>query len=248
MADDDNQPAFDDADQLGNFLNDTKSFDKVRKSSIADARTAVEAFRNDGNGGAWPSLDKNTIADRLLELIGPESSDVADQPDSAGRLIQQGAMNLCGPAAFFQFVIKRDPVAFANFAGALYATGTASLGSLTVTPGDDIRNADYATFLERMGGSVCPQADWMVMGALRNATNAFWTGSFQGSPDESLAAGTRPGELADWLTQTGLYANVLDEANWMQSAGVPHATNLPTVAGTDVAALINANLIRAARN
>ncbi|MFL6617659.1 MAG: hypothetical protein ACJ8MH_03615, partial [Povalibacter sp.] len=95
---------------------------------------------------------------------------------------------------------------------------------------------------------ICPQADWMVLGALLNSTNAFWTGTFVGNPEQELAAGTRPDEITDWLNQTGLYAQVTNEANWMTSAGIPHATDLPTQEGADVAALINADLIRAARN
>jgi len=243
-----NQSAFDDADQLGTFLQDTKASDKLRKSTIADARAVVGAFRNSGDAGAWTSLDRTQVADRLLELIGPESSDQDGNSDEAGRAIRQGSMNLCGPAAFFQFVIKRDPVMFATYATDLFNTGQATLGSLSIAPGDDIKQADYAGFLPRMTSGICPQADWMVLGGLRNSTDAFWTGSFHGDPDQELAAGTRPAELADWLTQTGLYSSVKNEANWMQSAGVPHAVDLPTFEGADVAALINADLIHAARN
>ena len=42
------ESAFDDADQLGTFLQDSKASDKLRRSTIADARALVEEFRNRG--------------------------------------------------------------------------------------------------------------------------------------------------------------------------------------------------------
>lgn len=242
------EPAFDDADQLGAFLQDSKAFDKLRSSTIADARAVVTQFRERSESGAWPCLDRTEVADRLLELIGPEESDQAGNSDAAGRAIQQGSENLCGPAAFFQFVIKRHPLMFAQYAVDLFDNGQGSLGSLTITPSDDLRNANYADLVPAMTSGICPQGDWMVLSALRNSTNSFWTGTFVGDPDQELAAGTRPDEITDWLNQTGLYSSVTNEANWMTSAGIPHATDLPTQEGADVAALINADLIRAARN
>src|SRR6476646_8316570 len=77
--------AFDDADQLDAFMKDSKAFDKLRKSTIADARSIVDQFSAFEGDSAWPNLDRATVADRLLELIGPESSDNNDEADQAGR-------------------------------------------------------------------------------------------------------------------------------------------------------------------
>ena len=239
---------FDDVEQLGAELEDGKAFDKMRLSTIADARAIIDAFAVEDGGGAWASLDRSTVAERLLELVGPESSDEQGTRDEAARAMLQGALNLCGPAVFFQSIIKRDPVAFATYATSLFNTGSGDIGDLTVTPNSDIVETDYAELVPRMGSNVCPQADWMVLGALRNATNAFWTGSFQGTPEEVMAAGTRPEELAEWFEQTGLFKSVVDEANWMQCAGIPHATNLPLFNGTDIAVLIHSNLINLAKH
>ena len=134
----DSSSAFDDADQLGQLLRDAKASDKKRFSTIADARNLVEEFRGHTDAGAWPSLDRNVVADRLQELLGPANGDDATLPDVAGRALQQGSMNLCGPAALFLMVIKRDPLMFATYATQLFDTGTASLGSLQVAPGDGI--------------------------------------------------------------------------------------------------------------
>jgi hypothetical protein len=248
MADGTSDTAFDDADQLDKTIKDARSLDKLRNSKIANARSLIADFANDTSNGAWPNLDRSSVVNRLLDLIGPESSDAAGEPDEAGRAVQQGALNLCGPAAFFQFVIKRDPVMFAKYATSLFNTGKGDLGDLHVEPSSDIINTNYADLIPRMARAVCPQADWMVLGALRNSTNAFWTGSFKGTPDEVVAAGTRPSELADWMQKTGLYSSVSNEANWLETKGIPHATGLPEYDGVDVAALINADLIRAARN
>jgi hypothetical protein len=240
--------AFDDADQLGQYLQDTKGSDKKRMSTIAAARAVVQQFRGNTAAGAWPSLDRETVAMRLLELLGPDEASQSDAIDTAGAAIQQGAMNLCGPAAALHALIKRDPLSFANYATQLFDSGAGTIGAWQVVPDASIVNANYAAYLPSMGFAVCPQADWMILGALRNSTNAFLTGSFEGDPAQTLSAATTPAALTDWLTRTGIYATVRNEANWMQPAGIPHAQGLPLNEGVDVIPLINANLINYARN
>jgi hypothetical protein len=47
MSNGDNQPAFDDVDQLDAMLKDSKSLDKLRNSTIADARSIIDDFSNE---------------------------------------------------------------------------------------------------------------------------------------------------------------------------------------------------------
>jgi hypothetical protein len=223
---------FTDADQLGDYLNDTRGADTKMVSTRADAKLLVENFRARGGAGAWPSLDRDQVANRLIELI--------DDP----RKIQQGALNLCGPAAFTCMWNARDPVAFACYATDLFETGAGRIGSLTIQPSDSLRDADYGAMLARMqqAGGPTEQADWMTLGAIRNADDDFlWI--WQGNPDQLMAGLTRPDELVDWLNATGIYRTVRNEANWVQNRGVPHATNLLMSTGTDIALLVNANML-----
>ncbi len=229
--------AFDDADQLGQTLDDVKTSDTIGVSAAADACAIVATFANENTQSPyWPSLDRFTVAQRLSEIIiNP-------------RVVQQGALNLCGPAAFFSQWAKRDPVSFAHFATALFDNGWSSIGSLTVAPSQELRGQNYAEMLQGMGASISPQADWMILGGLRNSTDVFWQGTWSGDPNQMLSALTRPEELADWFTAAGIYSNVSCEGNWATLAGLPHALNLQQVPSVDIALLINANLMATSRN
>jgi len=224
---------FDDVDALGAFTTDTRAFDTRVVSDISDAVAVIDEFRNSSDTTPWVGLDRADIADRLEELVN----------DS--RLIQQGGLNLCGPAALICMWAGRDPLAFAEFATALFNTGTSSIGTLTIEPNSDLLSTDYTSVAAQANTR---GADWMVLGAIRNTTNVFWQGTWRGDPDQELAALTRPEELADWLTATGIYGTVRNEANWATSAGIPHATDLVLSEGRDVALLIHTNLFNAARH
>lgn len=228
--------SFDDVDQLDQQLADERSTDTRTVSSADDARTVVSNFKGRDGASPWSSLSRGDVADRLTDIVGNP------------RLIQQGALNLCGPAAFMCMWCGRDPVAFANFATALFENGSASIGSLQVTPSSALLNQDYNAMLPRMGAAVSPQADWMFMGALRNSTDVVWQGTWTGDPDSQLSALTRPEELTSWLQATGIYKSVDNQANWATLKGIPHATGLTFTEGTDIALLVHLNLIKAAEN
>lgn len=236
MADPSQSSAFDDADQLDALLSDAKARDTIAVSNASDSRDIISNFTAETSASPWTSLERSAVAQRLGAIV------------SDPRQIQQGALNLCGPAAFFSQWAKRDPVAFANFATQLYDTGTAKIGSLQVGPGQDLLQANYPDMVTRMGGSVSPAADWMILGALRNSTDVFWQGSWEGDPNQELAALTRPEELANWFSATGIYAKVDNRANWATAAGIPQALSLALRPGTDISLLIHANLMATSIN
>src|SRR5215469_10367490 len=219
---DPSQNAFDDADQLDALLSDAKASDTVAVSSASDARDAIGNFGAETAASPWTSLERSAVAQRLGAIV------------SDPRQVQQGALNLCGPAAFFSQWAKRDPVAFANFATQLYDNGSATIGSLQVSPGQDLLQANYNEMVPRMGGAVSPAADWMILGALRNSTDVFWQGSWEGDPSQELAALTRPEELASWFSAAGIYTKVDNQANWATAAGIPHALSLAVRPGVDI--------------
>jgi hypothetical protein len=150
-------------------------------------------------------------------------------------------MNLCGPAAFFQTALGRDPAAVVQFAADLFDGGSATLGSLAVSPGQDLLGADYAAMSQK--GDTSSQAEWMLLGALRNSTDVFWQGSWRGDPTQELAALTRPEELADWMSKSGIWSSVEDHGKWASNPGIPNALDLKPYEGTDIALLIHLNLI-----
>jgi len=231
MSDSSDTPAFDDLDQLDALLTDTRANDTLTVSDIDAARDVIAIFRDGEGSGSWIGLDRTEVADRLRDLI--------DNP----RLIRQGALNLCGPAALLLMWGSRDPLGFATFATALYENGSADLGSLTIAPKDTLLAQDYSTLSTGTYG-----ADWMLLGAIRNTDQPFWQSSWVGDPEQTLAGLTRPEELASWLRATGIYGHVSDEGNWASPAGIPHATGIAFREGRDVALLIHSNLLHAARS
>jgi hypothetical protein len=227
---------FDDVAQLDQQLSDERSTDTTTFSSVSDAQSAVSDFKGRSGASPWSTLNRAEVAGRL--------NDVVSNP----RLIQQGALNLCGPATFMCMWCGRDPVGFAKYATTLFENGSASIGSLQVAPSSALLSQDYGAMKTRMGADVSPQADWMFLGALRNSTDVFWQGTWTGDPSAKLSAMTRPEELTSWLQATGIYASVDNQANWATLKGIPHATGLSLTQGTDIALLVNMNLINAAEN
>jgi N-acetylmuramoyl-L-alanine amidase/GH25 family lysozyme M1 (1,4-beta-N-acetylmuramidase) len=197
----------------------------------ANAIATMNAFRAEtGDAAFTPS--RADVADRAIALIGDP------------KLVEQGSLNLCGPAAVHRIWIERDPEAFAAYLTALYNTGTGSFGSTEVSPGSDLRSQDYdgtAVPAMKAAGGVCPAADWVAMSSLRDVTNTFL--DFEGMPSEDVAAMTLPSEVASWLRATGLYGSVSDEGNWFLTKGVEHAEGLTPGPGVDVVMLINAHVL-----
>jgi hypothetical protein len=225
------EPYFTDEAQLDAAMNDSLAADTRVVSQTADAVSVINGFAGRTGASPWTSLGRAQVASRLIELV--------NNP----RLLKQGRLNLCGPAAFLVSWAKRDPVAFATWAAALFDDGFANIGSISVAPGSELLTSDYAAMVPAMGGDITQQADWMVMGALRNATNPFWQPEWRGNPDQEFAGLTRPEEVADWLRATGIYSSVSNEANWATTAGIPHATGLQPGYGKDVIMLLNTNAL-----
>ena len=148
-----------------------------------------------GEKDAWPNLDSAQVRTRLKELL-----------DSKGDKFDQGTLGLCSAAAFFHHVIQARPLEFYLFADALYRDGFARLGQLYVAPGRDVRNADFKA-LKKKFGAMPPQADWMLMSALRDSEN--WLLDFQGGENEDEAMETTAEELAGWYRKTGFYSKVI---------------------------------------
>lgn len=140
----------------------------------------------------WPKLDRQRVTDRLRVLAADADA------------FNQGKVGLCTAAAFFHHVIQRNAPKFTQFANALYGAGVGYLGELKVRAGFDLRHADYAALAARHP-PFPPEADWMLMSALRDSEN--WIFDFDGDPDdEDIETSAR--ELSEWYEETKLYSSV----------------------------------------
>ncbi|HKE18652.1 MAG TPA: papain-like cysteine protease family protein [Kofleriaceae bacterium] len=223
---------FEDTDQLDAYTRNPRAADTRAVSTVSDALGVIAGFRASSGGSAWRTLDRGEVAWRLEQLVQDH------------RLFQQGNLNLCGPASFFTCWTKRDPVAFARFATALYESGQAQIGSFNVAPSSSLTQQDYAAMRARMS-TITEQADWMVMGALRNNDDAIFV--WEGDPGQELAGITFPEEVERWMNATGLYSSVDNRIGSTLSAlfskGYNAAADLQVQEGTDTICLIQANMV-----
>jgi hypothetical protein len=178
----------------------------------------------------WSNLDPN--------LVRPRIQDLFDTPSD----FQQGSESLCTAAVFFYHLFVLKPIETAQFAQDLFNQGSASLGGLTVAPGPDLINADYAAIFATATDSVNPpQCDWMLMCSIRDSTNYFI--DFEGDPAESIAQVTFMNDLKNWYSSTGFFSNVNLDTYYVTD---PSVTTLQAVVKTDtnaVALWIKAKLL-----
>jgi hypothetical protein len=210
-------------------------------STKQEARARIAALRAGTGTSPW-KIARDALSDRLEELV--------EDPD----LVDQDALNLCGPAALLRVWLVEDPLAVVQFASTLYERGAAFLGGLRIEPGpDSLIQHDYATLKALVEAqrpppapfrAFCPVAEWMVLGAIRDSENVAF--DFEGLPDELLAGPsglTTPGEIEVWLEAIGLYDEIREEANIFFTKGLAHARGLRPGA-RDVLLLINAHMLR----
>jgi len=194
----------------------------------------ISQFRNRSTLSPW-KLNRGLMADRLEEILA--------DPDT----IQQGALGLCGVAAFLRAWILNDHLAAARFALDLYERGKSQINGYEVNPCDDLLNCDYATITWVVDGNPappCPSAEWMIMSALQDEEN-FWV-DFEGTPGKG--EGQTYGEVAGWFEDTKLYANVDEQFPTVpvqlpyNTPGINHLLGLRPDDDTDVVLNINTKL------
>lgn len=170
---------------LGGFLSTVTG--SIMGASSGTANT-------DSSISAWKKLDHRQVTTRLMDLR------------NNANLFNQGGIGLCTAAAFYHNIIQKNPIGFGLFAKQLHAEGMGYLNKLKIAPGDSILNVDY-NILAKNYGNMPPQADWMLMAALRDSQN--WFLNFDGAPDENVAFNTSASELSEWYNGTGFYSTVV---------------------------------------
>jgi hypothetical protein len=192
------------------------------------AHSVVAVFSTGEGPGAW-RLDRRVVADRLHELV--------DNPSA----VRQGKLNLCGPAAVFTMWLRHDPVAAVTYAVRLYEDGRAPIGTRMVTPSRKLLGVRYAQTARALG---CPQADWMMMAALRDSSHRVLRYVRQGGVGEAVAAVTPPATLRSWLGATGLYSRIGDETSLVLRKGIGHAYGLRPSTGRELFLLVALEMFR----
>jgi hypothetical protein len=154
---------------------------------------------------SWPHLDADTVMKRVDVL--------KNNPN----LIDQGALGLCGEATFFHHILQRDPLGFVAFAKLMFMDAVGFVGNFKIQPDTGMFNltdADYGAIVAARGTTyppIPPQADWMVLSALRDSENEIL--DYQGSPSENFADGSDFLELFQWHQKSGLYTSVTMDVN-----------------------------------
>lgn len=145
---------------------------------------------------AWPKLDPTVVLPRIAAISADPNE------------FNQGSIGLCTAAAFFHHQFQAKPNTLGIFARDLFGSGVGFIGGLKVAPGGDLRSADYAAIAAKHAGRgpMPPQADWMMMSALRDSENWFF--DYEGAPDESFSMSTSASELSGWYEDTGFYTDV----------------------------------------
>jgi hypothetical protein len=137
-------------------------------------------------------LDSDAVLSRIEQL--------RSNPD----LFEWGAKGLCPAAHFYRNLAHAKPDEFADFARTLYSSGLAFLGNRKVSPSAAVRNVDYGQ-LAVAGPHVPPQAEWMLMCALRNS-ESWLTGAEGLDAAGVLRLATQ--EYAEFYESTGWYRRV----------------------------------------
>lgn len=215
------------------------------KANEVVVKDLIKQFKESNDYGYF-RLDRVKVADRLTELVNEPTK------------IQQGSLNLCGPAAFFELLIKRDTLAFVQYAISLYNNGVGKIGNLTIKPRHNLKNQDYLESVIQgtvnrmknkgikltkgnMDRFIPPSADWMVMSSLRDETNLIL--EFKGTLEEEIAGITLLRELENWLKETSLYQSIFIDASWIQFKGINHAKKLKPNHNKDVILFINSRML-----
>lgn len=174
-------------------------------SSPEEATIVVDAFSSRTSELKF-NVTRDEVTQGLRALIA--------NPDS----LNQGEHNICGPAAMLHSVLQRDPKFVANFIINLAEKGKANFGPRDVDPDSDLKEQKYEA------SWTIDAATWIAASSLRDNEN--WWFDYEGTPDENASGITTPGEIKDWLEETGLYSDVTDDVNLVSTKDTAHATNL----------------------
>jgi hypothetical protein len=202
---------FPDADDLlgsaiiGNSLqgNGTASFTQDGANyklwySVVDApdvnlvQEALTRFETSAKSGVWTHIAKaNLLEDIKKKIANPF-------------LIQQKTTPFCGPAVIVFELVSRQPHKYVDICKELYETGQFKGRTKTVKPSQKLLKSKV-----RKGITV---ADWMVMGAMRDAENGLFPVE---ASSYSIVGITTPWEIKGWTSEILGYNKVEYERTYI---------------------------------
>src|SRR5215467_3949498 len=170
--------------------------------TTATATALINAFAAASGTGAWPSLNRATLAKQLnSKLATPDSVNQAQTP-------------FCGAAAFVRALVISKPDDYAQAAIDLFNTGEAKIGSLSIKPGNTTRNSAPQKSTD--------QADWLMLAGIRDSGNTLLSAA--GLLGGNAAGITLPGTLAEWFTSAGF--TVINKCDVLQTIPVVRACQI----------------------
>jgi len=170
--------------------------------TTATATALINAFAAASGTGAWPSLNRATLAKQLNSKLAT--------PD----LVNQAQTPFCGAAAFVRALVISKPDDYAQAAIDLFSTGEAKIGSLSIKPGNTTRNSAPQKSTD--------QADWLMLAGIRDSGNTLLSAA--GLLGGNAAGITLPGTLAEWFTSAGF--TVINKCDVLQTIPVVRACQI----------------------
>jgi hypothetical protein len=154
------------------------------------AQSRIDDFAGGSGSSAFPNIARSAVVDGLrLRVADPKSQN-------------QSAASLCGPAALLYCLLNDSPELYVQYVIDLYTTGSASLGTLKVSPSKDC--CRYSPPSNKIAA-----VDWIAMASLRDSENSVFDYE---SADDETAGITMPHSLAAWFRALG-YTDVRNETN-----------------------------------
>jgi hypothetical protein len=188
------------------------------------AQSRIDEFARGSGGGAFSNIARSDVVSGLRERIADPTS------------LDQSAASLCGPAALFYCLLNDRPETYVRFVIDLYTTGSANLGSLTVSPGSDCRR--YRPPPDKIAA-----VDWIALASLRDSENSLIDYE---SADDTAGGVTMPHSLAAWFRALG-YSDVRNETNVFFTKGRSDIDSCHTLRlhGRKVCLFVNAQILSA---
>ncbi len=202
---------FEDADELGKPQTGLGPRDA---KAVERAIAAVEAFGRRGGNGVWPNLSRAKVAAGLMKRL--------KEPDT----FNQGQTWLCGIATFVRVWAYDHPVEYVQLAADLFDKGEGKLtgGPKTLTDskndGEVIKaSADLMkSAVARVSDSeTLDQADWVVLGSIRESFNSVFTYGADEGPFH-IRAWNFPSDVVREFKAAG-YSKIIDKADGLGGGG-----------------------------
>ncbi|WP_448956159.1 hypothetical protein [Labrys neptuniae] len=160
------------------------------------AQSRIDDLASGSGSTAFPNIARSDVVDGLRARIADPTS------------LNQNAASLCGTAALLFCLLNDNPELYVQYVIDLYTTGSANLGTLTVSPGADCRR--YNPPKNKIAA-----VDWIAMASLRDSENSAF--DYQSADDETAGI-TMPHSLAKWFGALG-YTDVRNVTNVLLTKG-----------------------------